>query len=177
MIREKDLTRIGRLLKPHGIAGELVMLLTADVDMAALECVILPIDGIFVPFFINSCRPKSSETDLIGLDGINDETQAARLCPSEVYALTAALPARDPGDEDGFYAEDLVGFTALDSESGKELGKITGIDTTTANYLFIIETPDRKAPLLVPVADELIDTLDPDARTIGLSLPEGLTDL
>lgn len=177
MIREKDLKKIGRLLKPHGIAGELVLMLTADIDAADIECVLLKLDGIFVPFFISSCRPKSSETDLIRLDGITDETMAASLCPNEVYALASALPQPAPDEADGFYAEDLVGFQAVDGSTGAPLGKITGIDDTTANYLFIIENPERKAPLLVPVADELIDALDPDARTISLLLPEGLLDL
>lgn len=177
MIREKVLRKIGRLLKPHGIAGEIVMLLTADIDPSLLECLILRIDGIFVPFFISSCRPKSSETELIKLDGVTDEAQAALLCPNEAYALASALPAEEDSDADGFYAEDLVGFDAIDSDSGRTLGKIVGIDDTTVNYLFIIETPGRERPLLVPVADELIDALDPEARTITLQLPEGLLDL
>ena len=176
MILETDLRKIGRLLKPHGIAGELVMLLTADIDPAELKCVMLRLDGIFVPFFINSCRRKSSETDLLLFDGVTDEKQAALLCPNDVFALTSDLPSDGP-EEDGFYADDLVDFEAIDAETGASLGKITGVDDTTPNYLFIIESPERDKPLLVPVADELIDSLDPEARTISLILPEGLTDL
>ena len=32
MISEKDITLIGRLLKPHGIAGELVLMVNTDID-------------------------------------------------------------------------------------------------------------------------------------------------
>ena len=37
MIIYKDLTTIGKLLKPHGINGEIVALLSCDVDLSALS--------------------------------------------------------------------------------------------------------------------------------------------
>ena len=62
IISPEILTTVGKLMKPHGINGEITVLLTADVDLAALRCVILEMDGIYVPFFLNSVRPKSSAT-------------------------------------------------------------------------------------------------------------------
>ncbi len=163
---------IGKLLKPHGICGEITALLTEDVDLSQLSCVVLRLDGIFVPFFINAVRPKSSETDLVSIDGITDETLAAGLCPNELYALVADLP--DTGDDEGFYASDLKGFAV--EANGKPLGIVAGIDDTTDNCLFIIERPDGSS-CLVPVADEFIAGLDAGKRTMALDLPQGLLDL
>ncbi|MDE6528656.1 MAG: 16S rRNA processing protein RimM, partial [Muribaculaceae bacterium] len=87
MIRENELRVVGRLLKPHGICGEITALITGDVDLTELNCIVLRLDGIFVPFFLEAVRPKSSETDLLTINGISDETQAARLCPNDIYAL------------------------------------------------------------------------------------------
>lgn len=171
-ITAADVRLVGKLLKPHGICGEITALLTADVDLEELSCVLLCIDGIFVPFFLSSVRPKSSETDLLTIDGIDSEVDAARLCPCDLYALATEMP--DDSGADGFYASDLVGYEVL--ADGVPFGKITGIDDTTANYLFIIETPAGETRL-IPVADEFIVALDPEARTIGLELPEGLADL
>lgn len=109
---------VGRLLKPHGICGEITALLTVDVDLSELGCIMLKLDGIFVPFFLSSVRPKSAETDLLTIDGITDELQAARLCPNDIYALAEELPGLD---EDGFYAADMEGFEVV--ADGNPLGK------------------------------------------------------
>lgn len=173
MITESQLFPVGRLLKPHGINGEITVLLTADVDLASLSCIVLRIDGIFVPFFINTVRPKSSETDLVTIDGVDSDADAARLCPAEVYALKKDLPAAD-ADAEGMYASDFVGYGVV--ENGILLGKIEAIDDTTANYLFIIRTPEGKE-VMVPVADEFVTGIDTDTRIVSLELPEGMLDL
>lgn len=170
MITASQLCPVGRLLKPHGINGEITVLLTSDVDLGALSCIILEIDGIFVPFYLNSVRPKSSETDLIAIDGIQTDVDAARLCPSEVYALKSEMSMPDEY-ADGLFASDIVGYDAV--ENGKLLGKITAIDDTTANCLFIITTPSGNE-VLVPVTEDFIAEINPDTRTLQFDLPEGL---
>lgn len=164
---------MGKLLKPHGINGEITVLLTEDVDLARLSCILLRLDGIFVPFFLTNVRPKSSETDLITIDGIDNEMAAATLCGNDVFAPKDELPYVD-SDSDGFYAADLIGFSIVDGD--KNLGKITGIDDTTENYLFIIEKVDGSRGL-IPVADEFIIGIDEHERFITMNLPEGLADL
>ena len=172
MIFESDLRPIGKLLKPHGICGEITALLMDDIDLRQLSCIILQLDGIFVPFFLRAVRPKSSETDLVLIDGVNDEAQAARLCPNEFFALADELP--ETGDSDGVYTADMIGFAV--EANGTALGKIVEIDDTTANYLFIIEKNNGER-CLIPVADEFITGLDADTRRLSLDLPQGLLDL
>lgn len=173
MIQRKELTKVGKLLKPHGINGEIVALIENDVDLAEVSCIVLEIDGINVPFFINAVRPKSADTDLLTIDGVADETAAAAICNHDLYVKTSELPEADI-DAEGFYADDLVGFDVYVSD--ERIGKITGINDTTANYLFIIERPAGET-VLVPVADEFIEILDPEKRRIELTLPEGLLEL
>lgn len=173
MITQGELFKVGKLLKPHGIGGEIVALVTEDVELSDVSCIILDMDGIYVPFFIDSVRQKSSETDLIGIDGIDSEAQAAGLSGRDIYVKREEMESSSNG-RDGFYADDLVGFSAV--AEGKTLGKIVGVDTSTANCLFIVEKPDGST-CLIPVADEFIESLDPDGRLVGLSLPEGLLSL
>lgn len=173
IISSEILTPVGKLMKPHGINGEITVLLTADVDLAAQRCVFLDVDGIYVPFFLNSVRPKSSETDLISIDGITDERQAATFSQSTLYALREEAISEECS-EDGFYASDFVGFTVNSSE--KTVGKIIDLDDTTDNYLFIIETPDGRN-VMVPVADEYVVDIDTENRIITLDLPDGLLDI
>ncbi len=173
MISRQELQKVGRLLKPHGINGEIVALLTEEVDLSEMSCIVLDIDGIYVPFFLSSIRQKSSETDLLTIDGIGDETAAAGLCGRDLYVKLDEVQS-DSGEQDGFYADDLVGYEAY--ADGVFLGKIAGVNGSTANYLFIIEKAGGEE-CLVPVADEFISLLDPANKRIEFSLPEGLLEL
>lgn len=126
----------------------------------------------FRAFFIDAIRSRGADAVLLTIDGITDENEAKLLSRKPLYLLNgdAALAADD--EDDGFYAEDLVGFSALD-EDGAVIGKIAGVDSTTANVLFVIDRPDG-SEALVPVADEFIDGIDPESATITLRLPDGL---
>ena len=59
MILRDELIAIGRYNKPHGVAGEISATIDVDIDtLKELSCLVSDIDGIFVPFFVNSCRPR-----------------------------------------------------------------------------------------------------------------------
>lgn len=162
----------GEFNKPHGIKGEISASFDPRVDVGALKCVVAEVNGLFVPFFIDAIRSRGADAVLLTIDGITDENEAKLLSRKPLYLLNgdAALAADD--EDDGFYAEDLVGFSALD-EDGAVIGKIAGVDSTTANVLFVIDRPDG-SEALVPVADEFIDGIDPESATITLRLPDGL---
>ncbi len=193
MILRAELKEIGRLQKPHGINGEINATSILDAEgLASLRCIVLDIDGIYVPFFINASRPKSSQSTLLTIDGIESEAEAARLCPAPLYALrddidrleaaTADYDDENRGEsdnedeEDGFYAEDLIGYT-VESDDGIFKGEIVDIDDTTDNYLFIVRGSGGRRVML-PVADgSMIAGIDERRHHLTLILPEGLIDL
>lgn len=190
MILRTELKEIGKLQRPHGINGEINVQSQLDADeLASLRCVVLEIDGIFVPFFISASRPKSSHTSLLTIDGITSEAEAAKLCPAPLYALRddiRRLEATDSeneedsedeeDDEEGFYAEDLIGYT-VESDDGLLRGEIVDLDDSTDNYLFIVRDQDGRR-LMLPVADgSMIDEVDTQRHHLLLSLPKGLLDL
>lgn len=190
MILRTELKEIGKLQRPHGINGEINVQSRLDADeLASLRCVVLEIDGIFVPFFISASRPKSSQTSLLSIDGISSEAEAAKLCPAPLYALRddiRRLEATDSeseedsedeeDDEEGFYAEDLIGYT-VESDDGLLRGEIVDLDDSTDNYLFIVRDQNGRR-LMLPVADgSMIEEVDTQRHHILLSLPEGLLDL
>jgi 16S rRNA processing protein RimM len=178
MITEQSLQAVGKFLKPHGVNGEITVLRDFDeLDFNDYSCVIVDVDGIFVPFFLNSVRQKGAETDLVSIDGIVNEFQAARLTNKIVYVLALEMPEDENAEEgeDGFYAEDFVGYNVT-TDDGRQLGEITGIDDSTENFLFVI-TPAEGSNILIPVADEFIVDIDAEAKQLEVSLPEGLLDL
>ncbi len=53
MIKREDVFKIGRLGKPYGIRGEISFQFDDDIfDRVECEYLILDMDGILVPFFI-----------------------------------------------------------------------------------------------------------------------------
>lgn len=177
MIRRSDIFPAGIFGKPHGVCGEISATFDPDVDITATDCVIVDIDGIYVPFFIESLRPKGRESYLLTIDGIDDEIMAKGLVNRQIFlkeALRDSIIAGGDRDcDDGFYAADLIGFEML-TESGEVLGRISDIDDSTANVLFVVSRNGSQSDLLVPVADEFITAVDTDKSTVTVDLPDGL---
>ncbi len=179
----KPLIEIGQFGKTHGIAGEInAMIDFPELDLGALHCICMDIDGLQVPFFIESVRPKGADLKLVKIDGYDSQDAVRQFVNKTIYAeaddpAMAAInaPGSDEPDADGMYASDLIGYRAVTAD-GTELGEITDFDDNTANVLFIITRPDD-SKLYVPVADEMIAGIDTDTRTITLDLPDGLITL
>lgn len=176
MILESEIIEAGKFNKPHGVKGEISATIELDVDLDCVRCVIIPVDGIYVPFFIENVRPKNGDTFLVTLDGIDNEEKAQYFANRTFYIPATDLPEADEyNDEDGFYAADLIGYTLEDLTAGK-IGSVTDINDSTQNVLFVITT-DSGSEVFVPVVDEFIIDIDPDKKLIHTSLPEGIVDL
>ena len=174
MIRLSEIVEVGRFNKPHGIKGEISVSINTDIDLNDVKCVIVPIDGIFVPFFLQTVRPKTADTSLITIDGIDSEEKAQGLANRPLFILRSDLPD-DDNDEDGFYASDLIGFKVNDMTHGV-IGEISDINDSTQNILFIVKTPDGKE-LMIPVADEFILSIGPQNETVNTDIPSEILTL
>lgn len=175
MIIADEIIEIGHFIQPHGIKGELNALIEDGVDPEELSCIILDMDGIYVPFFISGIRQRGSLSYLVSIDGINDEHKAASLSNKTIYALRKELSTFNNSveDEDGFYAEDLIGYT-ISTIDKRFKGIITEIDDSTDNILFVVSDKKTNKQILIPVADEFITDIDSQNKLITVDLPEGL---
>ena len=70
--------------------------------------------------------------------------------------------------------DSLIGYTIIDRNYGV-LGKVIDIDDQTANVLFIVEYNDSE--LMVPAAEDLVEAIDDEEKTIIMNLPQGLINL
>lgn len=176
MITREELIAIGHYNKPHGVAGELSATIDVEIDvLGALSCLVSEMDGIYVPFFVNSLRPKTSETVLLTIDGINSEQEAARLVNHDIYALKREFRQEsDDADADGYPLDYFIGFELQDSD-GTRVGEIVQVDEQTENAIFIVD--DGEGELLLPASDDLIVEFDLDKKVMVMDLPEGILDL
>ncbi|MCC8187447.1 MAG: ribosome maturation factor RimM [Bacteroides sp.] len=171
MIRQEEVYKIGVFNKPHGIHGELSMTFTDDVfDRVDGEYVICLMDGILVPFFIEEYRFRSDSTLLMKLDRVDTAEEARRFTNVEVYF--PKQEAEEVPEEDLTWSF-FIGYILEDLHTG-EVGKITDLDTTTPNTLFVVETPSGE--LLVPAHEALIAGVDRKHMRLVMDLPEGLID-
>jgi len=169
VIKEEDVYKIGRLGKTHGVRGEISFLFDDDVfDRTDADYLILRVDGILVPFFIEEYRFKSDANAIVKFDGIDTQERARELTGCDVYFPRSLAE----GDEGDISWSILVGFDILEVQSGKVVGRIAAIDDATMNILFELE--DGR---LVPASEDLITAIDQEARTITMHIPEGLLEL
>ncbi len=172
MILKDELFPIGQIIKPHGIHGEMSFSFTSDVfDTQKVPYIVVEMQGIFVPFFIDEYRFKSSQTALIKLQDIDNEDKARQFSNQPVYLPKTYL---DKVKADEIELDYFVGFTLIDVNAG-EIGVISEVDQTTENTLFVIPTDDDE--LLIPVGEEYIQEIDHDKKRITVDLPSGLLEL
>lgn len=173
MIKQEDVYRIGRLGKPHGVKGEVSFQFTDDIfDRVDADYLILEIDGILVPFFMEEYRFRSNEVALIKFEDIETEGRARELTGCEVFFPREFADA----DEENMTWSEIVGYRIVDAATDKAVGEITSVDDATINTLFEVKTNDG-GEMLIPAGEDLIRGVDKKARIIEMSLPEGLFDL
>lgn len=174
MILSNEISIVGKFNKPHGINGEISATFDIPLIPENLKFIIADIDGIFVPFFIENIRPKNQSTLLLKFEGFDDEIQVSELSNKDIYLKKSDIPDFED-DEDGIYASDLIDYTILTSDN-HTIGKITNIDDSTENVLFIIENNSGKT-MYIPVVDEFIININNEELTITMDLPDGILEI
>jgi 16S rRNA processing protein RimM len=169
MIKKEEVYKIGRIGKAHGVKGEVSFNFDDDVfDRVEAEYLILEVDGILVPFFMEEYRFRSDSTALVKFEDIDTQERARELTNCDVY-----FPRDLADDEEEVLTYScLVGFDISNANTGKKVGTIASIDESTLNILFELEDGT-----LIPASEELITDIDKNNKTITIALPEGILDL
>lgn len=169
MIRQDEIYKIGQLGKPHGIKGEITFSFTTDVwDRVEADYLVLSIDGIFVPFFLEEYRFRGEHSALLKFQNIDSIEDAQEISGVDVYFPYSLTPEDDDADYTWSYFE---GFHVHDEKAG-DLGSIVRVDESTENVLFELESGH-----LLPAVEAFITDIDHEGRAIHMNLPEGLLEI
>ena len=156
MIHYDEVYHIGYIQKFRGLQGEVELQFTDDpFDHGTADYLVLKIDEILVPFFLEEYRFKNNETAILKFEDINNDCQAKNQELSSLKALT--------------------GYTLYDEVHG-EIGTINMVDDSSYNTLFYVDTP-TKGELILPYHDDFLVDYNIADRTITLALPQGIIDL
>lgn len=176
-----DARLIGVIGKPHGIKGEINVMLLTDYPNTILKGSILFMDqDLRVPVEIDSIRQKKlkgRDVSIIKFAGIDDRNEAERLKGKNLYRSGSEVPALDDGQ---FWIDDLIGCNVI-LNSDITIGKVQDVDVLASNenLAVLIENPDIKVSgmvgniLYVPLIEDYIENIDiPGKKIILKKLPE-----
>ena len=167
----KDCYCLGRVTKPWGTKGQLVLFLDVDTpeDYLELDSAFVEIKRQLVPYFFHIDQPNSNKA-VATFEEITAE-QASVLVGHELYLPLDLLPKLD-GNK--FYFHEVTGFRVMDSVYG-DIGTIEQVIEYPAQPLFQIMK--NGVEVLIPVIDEVIDKVDRENKTIFITAPNGLIEL
>lgn len=169
MIKAEEVYKIGHLGKAHGVKGEVSFQFDDDIfDRVDADYLVLDIDGILVPFFMEEYRFRSDTVCLVKFKGVDTQQRAQELTGCDVFFPRALA---EEGDEMPSLAS-LVGFDIVNVSDGRTIGNIAAIDDSTVNILFELEDG-----MLIPANDDLIEVIDTEKQQIKMNLPSGLLEI
>jgi 16S rRNA processing protein RimM len=171
-MRKDDCFELGHILKPHGLQGELWIMLDVDFpeDYVELESVFLEQSGNLIPFFIADLQIKGQRA-LVKFEDVESYDDAAELTGSKLYLPLSILP---PLPDDQYYFHELVGMQVEDSVSGN-IGIAREIASRAGQDLLIVDKDGKE--ILIPMVDSILTKVDKKSKVIYVSLPDGLLDL
>ena len=165
---------LGRIVKPHGLKGELVVSgvrLAPEELLAVARVEALAPDGARRPLTISAVRPFLDKL-LVCFEGV-EGVDAARLLHGNVLEVD---PARLPAAEEGMvYLFQLVGLSA-ETEDGRVLGRVADVMQTGAAPILVVRDGTGRERLLPMIPEVLVRVSTAEGRILVRLLP-GMEEL
>lgn len=164
---------VGRVERPHGLAGEVSASVRTDFpERFAPGAVFLwKRGGEERSLMLSAVRPHGKRL-LLAFEGVGS-VEAARALAGGDLSIDAGEAMAAP--EGFFYDHEIRGWTCEDTR-GRRLGEAAGLERTPAGPLLSVETGPGKIAL-VPFVDGIVIEVDRENRRIVLDPPEGLMEL
>lgn len=171
---DRELVLVGKVVKPHGIRGEICVESYADSPSLFFDTAHLLIGtgrGRPVRREVLGAREHQGRV-LLTLAGVTDRNRAEELRGSDVYVPESVLPELE---DDEFYLRDLLGMDVL-LENGERLGVLENFLETTGQVVWSIRHPSGRE-ILLPAVPEFLADVDMEGGTITVVPPEGLVEM
>jgi 16S rRNA processing protein RimM len=167
---------VGRVVKAHGVAGELVVeVRTDDPDSRFAPGSVLlgkPRQGPQREYTVESIRDHGGRL-LVRLAGIDDRDVADAMRGVVFVIDSDELPPIDDPDE--FYDHQLEGL-AVRTVDGRDVGTVAEVLHTAAGELLAVGR-DGGGEVLVPFVSAIVTSVSLADRLIEIDPPEGLLEL
>ena len=168
----RDHVIIGRVVKPHGIRGEVKVVPLSDVPdrFKRLKAVWIEEAGKgLTPFRVRKSRTQN-ELVILSIEGVDTPEEAAELAGRELLVPKDESPELPEGV---FYWHDILGMEVATTD-GRILGRVTDIFQTGSNDVYVVE--DGAKEVLVPAIADVIRKVDVAEKKMIIHPMPGLLD-
>ncbi|MCP4657100.1 MAG: 16S rRNA processing protein RimM [bacterium] len=170
-----DTVLVGRVVRPHGIRGELKVEIHSDVaerfepggELLLVSGAPSARDSRTVR--IRTCRPVRRGL-LVRIEGCDTRDQAEAIRGARLEVERSRVPEAPAGS---YYHYELVGCQCFDERHG-DLGRVVDLVEDGGGYLLRVARGDRN--LLIPFVAAFLDKVDVAGGRIDLRLPPGLVE-
>jgi 16S rRNA processing protein RimM len=173
MPRWDDMAVVGRIARPHGIRGQVIVNPETDFPEQRFR------NG--ASFSIRSPRGEEQLTiasvrfqggrPVIGFEGFGRIEDVERLAGLELRVPEEDLQVLEPGQ---FYHHQLVGCTVV-TPDGAVVGEVSRVEGGTGGSRLVVD--GSRGEILVPLAAEICVDIDVSAKRIRIEPPDGLLEL
>jgi 16S rRNA processing protein RimM len=169
----EDLVLVGRIARPHGIRGHVVI--NPETDFVA--------ERFRVGATLQTRGERGEETltvsavriqggrPVVSFEGFTRIEDVERLAGQELRVPEEALQVLEPGR---FYHHQLVGC-AVETLDGEPVGTVERVEGGAGGSRLVVG--GRRGEVLVPLAAAICVEIDTDAKRVRINPPEGLLDL
>ncbi|MFI0469438.1 ribosome maturation factor RimM [Saccharopolyspora sp. 5N102] len=167
---------VGRIVRPHGVRGELVVeVLTDSPELRFAPGSVLGMQRRGVVraqnLTVTAARQHAGRL-LVRAEGVEGRDAAEEL---RGVLLTVSSDVLEPIDDpDEFHDHELIGLR-VERVSGEEVGEVREVLHTPAGELLSVRTTDGRE-VLVPFVAEIVPEVDLAAGRLVVDPPEGLLE-
>lgn len=144
-------TAVGRVLRPHGLRGEVRVEAFSSSARHIQRGRPVSIDG--ARRIVQEARPDRGVW-ILKLEGLHDRNSVEGL-RSMLLEVPDAEVVRD--DDESYFVHELIGLR-VHTPDGQDLGKIVDVMATGANDVWVIRS--EKGEILAPAIGEVIQEID-----------------
>jgi 16S rRNA processing protein RimM len=167
-----DTVRVGRVLRPHGLRGEVVVEVETEVRgrlAAGSELLLRSRDGVVRPVRL-ATGSFAATTARVRIEGCASRNDAEALRGAELEVPIERVPEPPPG---AFWQHELVGAICRDRRAG-ELGQVEELIEHGGRWW--LQVRGARGEVLIPFAEPFLERVDRETRTLYLDLPPGLIE-
>jgi 16S rRNA processing protein RimM len=166
----KNLVAIGKVIKPHGVRGQIKISYFGEDPNGFRhyrEILIGDTQGIPQAYEVESVASQPAHL-ILRLKGIGRREEADLLLGKEILVPRETLPALGEGE---YFWADILGMT-VETQKGKILGTVIEVMATGANDVLRVQGKDRE--IYLPITKEVVQSIDLDTKMIKVIRMEGL---
>ncbi len=166
--RPPEFLDVGRIVRPHGLRGELVLQAFSELVQILEPSTEIFLGSEHVPMIVSAIRTHHSRY-LLSIEGCEDRNEAEQLRGEVVHIR---FEQAKPLQEGVYYHWQILDLPVFTSE-GDLLGKVVEILETGANDIYVVKD-EQGGEILLPAIEDVILKVDLERSRMIVDVPQGL---